>query len=363
MPAMEENEWEACYLARGHAPELESDLQRQLGFVPPYAPYYYDCPWVPRTAIEVRYLNGNLLHIGQELYEKLNLVVSQDNSCRFCFAAYRLLLRITGIPEDRIRRLEQDLLSADLEPRERAALAFARKLSHSNPLPSPEDLERLRDVGFGEDAIKEMAFVAAYMVGVNQLATLAAVPVEYWERLPDSLFVRVLRPLLALRWRSRWRKGTPDFLEPELRTGPFAYLVNAFDGLPVARAMRHVIDEAWSSPLLTRRAKSLIFAVVARGLGSGRAGNEAARLALDEGLDGEMLEDVLAHLGSPVLAKVESEAVPFARETIWYQPAPIQRRARKLCEKLESPQFLELLGISALANTLCRLDAIIQETA
>jgi hypothetical protein len=59
--------------------------------------------------------------------------------------------------------------------------------------------------------------------------------------------------------------------------------------------------------------------------------------------------------------ELESEAAPFARDTIWYQPAPIQRRARQLLEKLERPQFLELVGISALANMLCRLDAIVQD--
>lgn len=362
MPTSEEIEWEECCLEPGRNPELESHLKRRLGLVPPYVPYYFDCPWIARAPATVSYLRGNFVHVGSDLYEKLNLVVSQDNSCRFCFAAYRFLMRVTGVPENRIRRLEQHVL-ADLEPPERAALEFARKLSRSNPLPSQSDLEKLRDAGFGEEAIQEIAFVAAYMVSVNQLATLPAVPPEQLERLPDRWHMRLLRPLLARRFTSGWRDGKPDFLEPELRTGPFAYLVNSFDGLPAARALRHFIDEAWSSPLLPRRAKALIFAVVARGLGSGHAGREAARLTANEGVSADVLEEVLTHLASPALDALESEAVPFARETIWHQPAPIQRRARQLREKLEKPQFLELVGISALANMLCRLDPIVQDKA
>jgi len=363
MPRVDEIEWGECCLEPGNAPEIERHLRRHLGLVPPYAPSYYDCPWIPRAAAEVGYLRGNLVHVGLDLYEKLNLVVSQEDSCRFCFAAYRFLLRLNGVPEPRIRRLEQDLLAGELEPPEQAALEFARKLARSSPLPARPDLEKLRDAGFGDEAIREIAFVAAYMVGVNQLATFPAIPVEYMEQLPDRWLMRLLRPLVAQRWRSRWRQGSPEFLAPELRTGPFAYLVNAFDGLPVARAMRNVIDEAWSSPLLPRRAKALVFAVVAHGLGSARAGREAARLAADEGLGTELLEEVLAHLASPALDRVESEVVRFARETIWYQPAPIQKRVRQLGEKLEKPQLLELVGISAFANTLCRLDAVVPGAA
>lgn len=361
MSAMEEIEWEECWRERGHDPELERHLRSSLGFVPPPALYFFDCPWIPRSFAEIGYLQGNFRHVGWELYEKLNLVVSQENSCRFCFAAYRFLLRVTGVPEDRIRRLEQDLLSADIDPSERAALDFARKLSRSNPLPSREDLQKLRDAGFGDEALKEIAFVAAHMVAVNQLATLAAVPPERWERLPDRWYVRLTGPLIRRRFLSRWRHPEADHLEPELRIGPFAYLVNAFDGLPIARSMRKVIDEAWSSPLLTRRAKALIFAVVAHGLGSARAEREAARLAANEGLEADALEEVLAHLVSPALDTVESEAVTFARETIWYQPAPIQRRARQLSEKLERAQLSELVGISAFANMLCRLDAVVPD--
>ena len=360
MATTPEIEWEESYLEPVHAPELKRELERSIGFVAPFFPYYFDCPWIPRSFVEVGYLNGSrLVHVGMELYEKLNLVVSQQNSCRFCIAAYRSLLRLAGIPEERIRRLEQDLLAADLEPAERAALEFARKLARASPLPTPADLERLRDAGPGEAWSREVAFVAAWMGTMNQLATFSAVSPESMERWP--WYAHLLRPFIARRFSSRWRQGKPETLEPELRSGPFAYLVDAFDGLPTARSLRNVVDAAWSSPLLPRRTKALVFAVVARGLGAARAGREAARLSAEEGVDADALDEVLDHLESPALDAVESEAVPFARETLWYQPAPIQRRVRELRGKLEAPQVSELIGISALANTLCRLDVVIPE--
>ena len=51
----------------------------------------------------------------------------------------------------------------------------------------------------------------------------------------------------------------------------------------------------------------------------------------------------------------------FARETIWYEPAPLQRRARMLRERLSGPQLLEAIGVASLANGLCRMGATVMD--
>jgi len=53
--------------------------------------------------------------------------------------------------------------------------------------------------------------------------------------------------------------------------------------------------------------------------------------------------------------------VPFTRETIWYEPAALQRRARALRDRLSPLEFLEAIGVASLANGLCRLGAMIAE--
>ena len=73
------------------------------------------------------------------------------------------------------------------------------------------------------------------------------------------------------------------------------------------------------------------------------------------------LEEILAHLSSPKLDPVEAVLVPFARDTVRYEPVLIQRRARTVSEQLSGPQFLEALGIVGLANMLCRLGLLVQE--
>jgi hypothetical protein len=68
-------------------------------------------------------------------------------------------------------------------------------------------------------------------------------------------------------------------------------------------------------------------------------------------------------LGIRPLAQPELKSrllVAFARETIWYEPAVLQRRARALREQLDNDeQFLEAVGVVAIANGLCRMAATV----
>jgi len=111
--------------------------------------------------------------------------------------------------------------------------------------------------------------------------------------------------------------------------------------------------------VLPRRTKAFAFAVVARGLGCSLSEREAVRLLTAEGVTAAEIDATLAHLASPVLDPIEAAIVPFARETIWYRPVQIQRRARALRAQLTREQFLELVGITALANAVCRLSAVV----
>ncbi len=88
----------------------------------------------------------------------------------------------------------------------------------------------------------------------------------------------------------------------------------------------------------------------------------AARpLPAPEGLGEEETERILADLAGPELDPVEAAFVPYARETLWYEPATIQRRGRQLLQQLAPEQFLEVVGLASLANMVARLDVILDE--
>lgn len=63
---------------------------------------------------------------------------------------------------------------ADLSPRERAMLDFAVKLTEAPDRIEEEDRARLREVGFGDRDIWDIASVAAFFNMTNRVATATA---------------------------------------------------------------------------------------------------------------------------------------------------------------------------------------------
>jgi alkylhydroperoxidase family enzyme len=208
--------------------------------------------------------------------------------------------------------------------------------------------------------MKEVAFVAAAMAFMNRAATLPALSPYAFEQAPSGLRMRLLRPWIARALRAGRVRGQATPL-PHVPTYPYAWLVEAFTGSPIAPTLARTLEEMWASPGLTRRCKLLMFAVVARGLECGVCASEAAPALQKEGLPEEALARVLTHLDAPELDSVERVLVPFARETIWYEAAPLQRRARGVRDQLSGTQFLEAIGVLALANGLCRLGATLAD--
>ena len=288
------------------------------------------------------------------------LVVSQENSCRFCYAATRALLWAQGMSWARIERMEQDLARADLPPRTMAAVAFGRSQSRSGPAGARQAREALRQAGLGVDEMKEIAFTAA----IRTSATARS-------RSPLSPHIRSSAYRISFTcgccglcsgWivkKHRYR-GQVTALDP-VPSYAYARLVKTYAGSPIGPLLARTLTEMWASPHLTRRCKLLMFAVIARGLGCEACPQELSEAVAREGLKESALAQVLAHLDAPELDPIERLLVPFARETIWYEPASVQRRARTLRDRLSGPQLLEAIGVAALANGLCRMGAMVMD--
>lgn len=352
-PALQDVHWGTCALPQHRDRELESAARKALGFVPPYLGYLAPCPWLAHATIR-GFLNGQLAHLDLRLAELVFLTVSRDNSCRYCYASQRLLLRVLGLSEEEIGRLEEDAYTAQRDPRQHLALDFARRVSRASPSPTAADRAALGEAGFSTGEIAELAFLASWAAAANRVTTLPAFPLEAVEQ-NERWYMRPVWPLIRRAARQRRRAGAARPLASEEREGIFAHAVLALDGLPAAPGLRWDLDQAWSSPILPQRAKALVFAVVARGLGCDASEAEARRLLAERGLDAGQVDPILAHLAAAELDALEATVVPFARETIWYRPEEIQRRARDLVEELGPARFLELVGVAALANNVCRL--------
>src|SRR5947199_294873 len=263
-------EWEESLLPPVPVPaDLEAYVRRQFGVVPGWLARVAPAPWLARAWAAL--VRSPVAHLPPGIGDLAALVVSQDNSCRYCFGAQRAVLRMLGYREACRARLERDFPVAELSDAERAALDFARRMSRADPRPARAERERLAQVGFTAPAVAELAFVAAAIVFANRAATLLALPPDPLEQMVDRPLVRLLRPVIARRMRSKPRRPEPL---PEPNEGPFASVVAALEGSPAAGVLRRAIDGALASPVLPRRTKMLLFAVVARALGCTRTESE-----------------------------------------------------------------------------------------
>jgi len=104
-----------------------------------------------------------------------------------------------------------------------------------------------------------------------------------------------------------------------------------------------------------------MLAVIAHGLGCQACATEIEEAVQREGLGEPALGQVLTHLDAPELDDTERVLVRFARETIWYEPAALQRRTRALRDRLSEPQLIESIGVASLANGLCRMGATVMD--
>lgn len=318
--------------------------------------YFMASDWLPEANAELNVALFTRTHLEHELADLVGLAVSQDNSCRYCFAATRTLLIMVGYPRERISRLEQNLAIADLDERKRAAIAFARRLSRSDPHPSGADVEALARVGIDGIAYRELAAAVSLWVFFNRVSTIAALPPERLEAIPERWTMRLLRPFVAGRIDRTYRvRGRPTPLPADMREGACAKAVNALDGLPQAPVLRRAIDAMWDSTGLSRRARGLMCATIARALGCPTSEAEIVGLLADEGVHDATVQGVLTHLDAPGLTETERTLVRFARETVWYEPAPLQRTAAGVRKRLTELEFVEALGTVSMANMLCRL--------
>lgn len=160
------------------APELDEDVQgyfakceEKLGLVPNVLRAYSRNPDKLRNFSRM-YNDLMLAESGLSRLERemIAVVVSSVNRCYYCLVAHGQAVReLSGDPHLG-EMMVMNYRVAELEPRQRAMLDFAWKLTESPHLVGEADRQALRDAGFADEDIFDICDTAAFFNYSNRMA-------------------------------------------------------------------------------------------------------------------------------------------------------------------------------------------------
>ena len=111
--------------------------------------------------------------LEREEIEMIVVTASGVNDCYYCIVAHGALLRIYGEDPLLADQLAANHRAADLSERHRAMLDVVEKLTDAPGKADSADLKRLREVGFSDEQIWDIASVTAYYNLSNRMASFA----------------------------------------------------------------------------------------------------------------------------------------------------------------------------------------------
>jgi uncharacterized peroxidase-related enzyme len=161
--------------------------EEKLGFVPNVLrAYAFD-----NAKLKAFILMADDLMLGESGLSKaeremIAVAVSAINHCHYCLTSHGAVLRQRSKDPELGELIAQNYRAADLEPRHKAMLDFATKLTEAPDKIEERDREALRRVGFSDRDIWDIAAVASFYNMSNRLASAADIrpnsEYHYWVR-------------------------------------------------------------------------------------------------------------------------------------------------------------------------------------
>lgn len=114
---------------------------------------------------------GNLSKAEREM---IVVATSNANQCQYCVVAHGAILRIRAKNPLIADQVAINYRKADITPRQKAMLDFAMKVSASAYAVDDADMEVLRNHGFDDEDIWDIAAIAAFFGLSNRLANVTS---------------------------------------------------------------------------------------------------------------------------------------------------------------------------------------------
>jgi uncharacterized peroxidase-related enzyme len=106
--------------------------------------------------------------------EMIVVATSSANQCQYCVIAHGAILRIRAKNPLIADQVAANFRKADVTPKQKAMLEFALKITREANAVEEADSAALRDLGFSDDDIWDIAAIAAFFGMSNRMANVTA---------------------------------------------------------------------------------------------------------------------------------------------------------------------------------------------
>ncbi len=155
--------------------EVVLAVQEKVGFVPnvflvlAHRPDEFRAFMAYHDALMER--EGGLTQAEREM---IVVATSNDNRCLYCVIAHGAILRIRAKSPTVADQVAVNHRKADITPRQEAMLDFALKVSNDSCAICDADFETLREHGFSDEDIWDIAGISAFFALSNRMANFTS---------------------------------------------------------------------------------------------------------------------------------------------------------------------------------------------
>lgn len=155
--------------------ELLTGIKKKLGMVPNLISTMAQSPATVNAYLGFsQTLAGGVL--PARLREQISLTVGQANECDYCVAAHSAIGQKTGLSVTEIIDARH---STAANEKDKAALAFARKLIDHRGRVTDTELEEVRHAGYSDGEINEIVANVALNIFTNYFNHVAATEIDF----------------------------------------------------------------------------------------------------------------------------------------------------------------------------------------
>jgi len=155
--------------AEGKVKEIYDFMQQNAGVIPAPLQLASASPWMlDMVWNSIQYFSQHP-NLGFGLLSSIRYLVAQQYDYAFCTGFNKNLLKMQGLSDEDIEKMEKDPLQAPLDDKDRAMVSFVMKAVKSPDAVEKKDVETLHDHGWTDSDIMDALVHGTNMIGSSIL--------------------------------------------------------------------------------------------------------------------------------------------------------------------------------------------------